>query len=64
MTLQDYISEIISAGYTQTEIAAIVGLTQPTISAMSRGEVKRTFALDAIRSLHKSATRRLKQKIT
>ena len=64
MDIQQILKEIRSAGYTQQEVADIVGLTQGTVSSIERGAVKRTFALLELLKLHKVAMRRMKKRDT
>jgi predicted XRE-type DNA-binding protein len=54
------IAEIIDAGYSQYDIAAAVGIKQPSVSSIATGKTKdpSCSVADAIRAMHKRAKRR------
>lgn len=56
-------SEISAAGFTQTQIAAICGCSQSTVSDIANGEIKQpNFSLgQSLLALHKKAQRKAKK---
>ena len=62
MTVQEMLKELSDAGFTQAQVAAKVGTTQPTIHRATKGADVGYELGKAIETFHKKITKALRRK--